>query len=260
MDSDIFWKRQGSRGCGKWTEGCSRRGRGHETASVCGVLQAMWEARHIRVKAGDGLTPELGKLACMLRKALRVQVWESQMDGNEGSNLTSCTFYKVLSMALSKIGLEPVRGVWDGTQVILQWSRGRGMLGLEQGQCSCRTWLTNTSGFKWTMLGDCHQQRQDCWRVGNQFKWEGNIFCLRHVECEQKVMFFTFKFEQKYQSVRWSRVKKRHRSYEQHPGVERWSSTWLRKGTWEHISGAKFQFWCVEFLPCEFLHLYVGII
>lgn len=38
------------------------------------AAEAMREARHIRVKAGDGLIPELGKLACMLRKALRVQV------------------------------------------------------------------------------------------------------------------------------------------------------------------------------------------
>lgn len=48
---------------------------------------------------------------CRLRKTLRVEVRESPMDDNQGSNLTSYAFYKDLSDGFIKDGLGPVEFV-----------------------------------------------------------------------------------------------------------------------------------------------------
>lgn len=57
------------------------------------------------------LDSELKKFVCRLRKTLRVEVRESPMDDNQGSNLTSYAFYKDLSDGFIKDGLGPVEFV-----------------------------------------------------------------------------------------------------------------------------------------------------
>lgn len=78
------------------------------------------------------------------------------MDGNQGSNLTSCTFYKDLSDGFIKGGCGASKiCVRDGSWVALECL----------GEKGCMVWSSSNSDvaekhfrFEWAALGDCHER------------------------------------------------------------------------------------------------------
>ena len=117
--------------------------------------------------------------------------------------------------------------------------------------------MRNILAFKWA-VDDCHGHTQGCWEKGEPILARRSLLPFEACWLKEKNTL-TLIFEQHYQSVRYSSIRKGHRSYKQQPSIKKESSTKLRKGACQHRSNGWVSL-LQRSLHCEFLCFYVNVI